>query len=161
PTVVRDRNGDVWAAFWRLTMSGIFITHTYTRATTTRPVVSAQGSHQLVQWTLSEPAPETWWAVLRSVDGGPYELASRVRAGAGVQMSWDDSLPPSGTLSYRIRRECVDTRFEWLSDPSDAAVPALATLANVDAEPGIVSLTWYSTAGTASPNIYRRTPTTD
>jgi hypothetical protein len=36
PTVARDRNGDVWAAFWRFTMSGMFITHTYTRATTTR-----------------------------------------------------------------------------------------------------------------------------
>jgi hypothetical protein len=37
----------------------------------------------------------------------------------------------------------------------------LATLANVAAEPGVVSLTWYSNIGTSGPTVYRRTPALD
>jgi hypothetical protein len=31
-------------------------------------------------------------------------------------MSWLDDSPPQGHLRYRIRRECLDTRYQWLSE---------------------------------------------
>jgi hypothetical protein len=142
PTVARDPNGDVWVAFWRYSMNGVFWTHTYTRATSSTPVVYSQGTTQLVTWTLSEPAPETWWVVLREIADGGYEAVARVRAGSSTDMSWRGTSPPSGTLHYRIRRECLDTRFQWLSDWSDVPVPAVATLVSAKVTTGEVRLTW-------------------
>ena len=117
PTVARDVNGDVWIAWWKM-WDGIFWRHTYTTATSGAPRVSGAGKHRLVSWTLSEPAPETWWAVLRARGDGEFEVAARVRAGPGEGMSWTDTSPPAGVLRYRIRRECVDRRYEWLSADS-------------------------------------------
>jgi hypothetical protein len=74
-------------------------------------------------------------------------------------MSWKDDNPPSGS-HYRIRRECVDRYYEWLSDLSDTPVPALATLASAIAKPGQVDLSWYAQQST-SATVYRRTIETD
>src|SRR5262249_16389892 len=102
---------------------GIFWTHTYTTATAGAPQIGGVAASRLVLWTLSEAAPETWWAVLRSRNGGPFEVAARVRAGPTTQMSWHDTSLP-GNLRYKIRRECVDTRYQWES--AEAGWPRLA-----------------------------------
>jgi hypothetical protein len=115
PTVARDRNGDVWVASWWYfdTVSWL---HTYTRATATTPAVAEAGRRRVVAWTLSEAAPETWWAVLRARGEEPFAEMARVQAGSEVAMSWVDDSPPRGQLRYKIRRESVDTRYRWESD---------------------------------------------
>lgn len=110
----RDRNGDAWVAFWSYSFDGIFWAHTYTKAISTPPTVTTEANGLQVSWTLSEPSPETWWAVLRSENQAPFETRARVRAGSSVQMSWVDMAAPNGIpLRYRIRRESVDARFRW------------------------------------------------
>jgi hypothetical protein len=123
------------------------------------PVAQQQGSSVLVRWNLTETAPETWWAVLRQTADGTYEPIARVRAGNSIEMSWLDQTAPAGAR-YRIRRECLDKNYEWLSDPSDTPVPALATLASAIAKPGQVDLSWYAQQST-SATVYRRTIETD
>jgi hypothetical protein len=115
PTVARDANGDVWVAWWRY-YRGMYWTHTYTSATSGAPRVVGHGRNRAVAWTLSEPAPESWWAVLRARGDEPFDQVARVRAGPGAEMSWADASPPAGVLRYRIRRESVDQRYEWLSE---------------------------------------------
>jgi hypothetical protein len=116
PIVARDLNGDVWAAWWRF-YAGTFWTHTYTRATCTAPSFEGSLDQPVVRWGLSEPAPESWWAVLRAEPGGEFESVARVRAGADVEMAWTDTSAPVGQmLRYQIRRECLDKRYEWLSE---------------------------------------------
>jgi hypothetical protein len=116
PVVGVDRNGDAWVA-WRVINqnTGLMWTHTYTTATTTVPRILGTRALRDILWMLSEPAPETWWAVLRSRNGGQYEQVARVRATASQNMRWIDTSPPSGTLRYKIRRECLDTRHQWES----------------------------------------------
>jgi hypothetical protein len=155
PTVARDVNGDVWVAFWRYWTNGIFWAHTFTQATCSTPLVMGQSSQLLVTWTLSELAPETWWAVLRGPTGGPFEEVVRVRAGNSVQMSWLDEAPVVGTR-YRIRRECVDTYYQWLSEESDAPVPTLVSLAEVESQPGEVRLSWFSASEIGATRVERR-----
>jgi hypothetical protein len=57
--------------------------------------------------------------VLRQVGGGAFGEVARVQAGAEPQLSWVDEAYRPGLLlrdgvSYRIRRESVDTRYEHL-----------------------------------------------
>ena len=113
PTVARDRNGDVWVA-WFVVGDDVRWIHSYTRATAT-PRIEGHGRHRRVAWTLSEPAPETWWTVLRAGGASDFEAVARVRAGPGLEMSWADTSPPAGLLRYKIRRESVDTRYLWES----------------------------------------------
>lgn len=116
PTVARDRNGDVWLA-WRLLRNAVVrFTHTYVSATASAPQVMGQGRQRVVSWTLSEPAPDSWWAVLRARKHGPFEEVARVRAGPVPEMSWSDDSPPPGVQRYRIRRESVDARYRWESE---------------------------------------------
>ena len=116
PTIARDRNGDVWVAWWdAVTITGMFWLHTYNRATASDLRIEGHGRHRRVAWTLSEPAPETWWAVLRASGAGDFVQVARVRAGPGLGMSWADTSPPAGLLRYRVRRESVDTRYLWES----------------------------------------------
>jgi hypothetical protein len=115
PSVARDLNGDVWVASWDYNTTANWL-HTYTRATSSAPRIEGAGVRRRVAWTLSEPAPETWWAVLKSVRGGAYASVARVRAAPSVEMSWNDPEPPEAIVSYKIRRECVDTRYVWESD---------------------------------------------
>ncbi|HET9233392.1 MAG TPA: T9SS type A sorting domain-containing protein [Candidatus Eisenbacteria bacterium] len=116
PYICRDLNGDVWAS-WRVRgAEKNRWTHTYVKATTSPPSVSGAGPARSVTWTLSEPAPETWWAVLRARNDGPFEQVARVQAGPTLAMTWNDASPPAGVLRYRIRRESVDARYRWESE---------------------------------------------
>jgi hypothetical protein len=115
PTLVRDENGDVWLAWWRL-FDGVYWVHSYTTATCTPPVLSESAGRPMLRWQLSEPAPETWWAVLRAEGGGLFERIARVRATADTSMVWADTSAPEGVaLRYAIRRECRDVRYQWTS----------------------------------------------
>jgi len=97
--------------FW----TGMFWIHTYNRATAENVRIEGHGRNRRIAWTLSEPAPETWWAVLRARGREDFEPVARVRAGPGLDMSWTDTSPPAGLLRYKIRRESVDRRYEWES----------------------------------------------
>ncbi len=115
PQVARDEHGDVWVAFSR-DLAGAFWLHTYVHATTTVPRVVEHDGRPLVKWTLTEPAPETWWAVERAVGAGEFETAGRLRANGASDMQWrDDSAPAREALRYRIRRESKDARYRWWS----------------------------------------------
>jgi hypothetical protein len=117
--VVRDRSGDTWVAWWTMDLQGMFWTHSAVRATATDLQVLKAGPRPLLVWRLSEPAPGSWWTVLRSTEGQAFEPVARVQAGASVAMSWsDDKLPGHvrKTLTYRLRRDCLDQRYEWLSE---------------------------------------------
>jgi hypothetical protein len=116
PYITRDRNGDVWAAWRILRETYNRWTHTYVTAITDTPrlVADAQGRPGL-SWSLSVPAPESWWAVLRAQGEGEFESVARLQAGANTAMNWTDASPPSGTLRYHIRRESVDARYRWES----------------------------------------------
>lgn len=112
---VQDENGDVWVAWWR-DWDGMYWTHSYCTATPGAPEVGEQAGRPLLRWNLSTPAPRTWWAVLRSSDGGPAEVVGRVRAGPGTSMAWADSSAPAGAaLRYAVRRECRDVRYRVTS----------------------------------------------
>src|SRR5262249_3261073 len=113
--VTRDLNGDVWVAWWKYfdTVSWV---HTYTVATASRPVISQIGPSISVEWFLSQSTPGSSWSVLRARDAGPFLSVARVQAGNGTKILWIDPSPPSGALRYRILRNCVDKRYESLSD---------------------------------------------
>ncbi len=115
PIVARDRNQDVWVV-WEAPAKGMGWAHTYTRAISSAPTVTPVRGKRTVAWWLSEPAPGSWWAVLRALEGEPFEEVGRVRAGPSSAMSWDDLSPPGGAFRYRIRRECLDQQYQWLSD---------------------------------------------
>lgn len=114
PTAARDRNGDVWVA-WFVMGDDVRWLHSYNRATTSTPRVVGAGRSRRVEWTLSEPAPETWWAVLRARGRDDFEEVARLRADQNLEMSWADTSPPAGLLRYKIRRESVDKRYLWES----------------------------------------------
>lgn len=115
PTCLVDENGDVWVAWWR-TFDGMYWTHSYCAATPSEPSIGEEHGRPLLRWPLSESAPGTWWAVLRSTVGAPPEPVARVRAGAGLAMGWADSTAPTGaTLRYAIRRECREVRYRVTS----------------------------------------------
>jgi len=122
PTVARDRNGDVWVV-WSLDRvnEGMLWTHTYTTVTATTPVVTIPGRSRRVDWSLTAPAPGSWWAVLRARGSGPFEEVARVRAGPGLELSWTDTAPPEGPLRYKVRRESVDLRYRL--DTAEALWP--------------------------------------
>jgi len=130
PSVARDRNGDVWVAWWE-EFGPLRWQHSYTSAMASAPRVIGAGRHRALAWSLSETAPGSWWTVQRSGGharaqpgaprgesgaDGSFEDVARVRAGEGSDLSWVDDSPPGGVLRYRIRRDCVDKRYEWLSD---------------------------------------------
>jgi hypothetical protein len=119
PTVGRDRNGDAWVA-WSESFQPFRWTHTHNSATTMAPSVDVFDGHPRVTWALSATAPGSWWAVLRRIGAGDFVPVARLQAGADPAMSWVDADNRPGWLrrddvSYRVRRESVDSRFEWLS----------------------------------------------
>src|SRR5262249_54216413 len=119
PTAVaRDGNGDAWLAWWKY-YDGLFWVHTYTKATCSAPEVRDSSGKPELRWVLSEPAPGSMWTVLRSLSGAPESAVARVEAGKGLELAWRDSdLPADAHASYRIRRECLDVRYQWLSATS-------------------------------------------
>jgi hypothetical protein len=159
PSVARDRNGDAWIAWWKF-FDGIFWTHTYVTAVAENAQVAGGTMSRTLSWMLSEPAPETWWAVLRAEPGGDLESVDRVRAGTSTAMTWSDDTPASGPLRYRIRRESVDRRYEWLSDEvlwDDGAVGIQLTLVSTEAHPDRVILAWQGTnAASLTATVERR-----
>lgn len=126
-TIARDRNGDVWLAWWDFG-EGMYWLHTYTSATSGSPMVSAVGGNRTVSWFLSETAPGSWWAVLRAQDDGPYEVATRLKASGGTKMLWSDTSPQTGVLRYRIRRESTDNNYVWESTETTVPVGVEPTL---------------------------------
>jgi hypothetical protein len=119
PTIGRDRNGDAWIA-WSESFQPFRYTHTHTSATTNAPSIEVDQGHPKLTWTLSNAAPETWWAVIRKKGSGNFESVARLQAGASLSMSWTDPEIQLGwvqrdDITYRIRRESVDLRYEWLS----------------------------------------------
>ena len=114
PKVARDVNGDGWFAWDLLRQPGVFYTHTYVKATVGIPAVRGRPTGRTVNWTISEPAPKSWWAVLRAEGNGPLVPLARVQAGSGTSMTYVDATgAPSSRLRYAIRRESVDKRYEW------------------------------------------------
>jgi len=123
--VIRDANEDVWVAWWNDALEGMFWTHSAVRATAVnlrvernRPAPGrpeAWGRRRVVRWELSEPAPGSYWTVERAEWGGAFTTVARLRAGPEAAMSWEDPEPLRGQVHYRVRRESVDRRYEWLS----------------------------------------------
>jgi hypothetical protein len=115
-TMGMDENGDVWLA-WFVLLDGIFWTHSYTTSTASAPSITERGGRPFLRWRLSEPSPRTWWGVMRSVNGQPFECVARVRAGPVDEMSWADAAAPANArIEYAIRRECRDVRFQATSE---------------------------------------------
>jgi hypothetical protein len=123
--VVRDANEDVWVAWWNEALEGMFWTHSAVRATAVnlrveRPAREPRGHdpwgrRRVLRWELSEPAPGSYWTVERAAWGGAFAAVARLRAGPEPAMSWEDTEPMRGPVRYRLRRESVDRRYEWLS----------------------------------------------
>jgi hypothetical protein len=123
--VVRDANEDVWVAWWNDALEGMFWTHSAVRATAVNLRVErnrhapgrheAWGRRRVVRWELSEPAPGSYWTVERAEWGGAFTSVARLRAGPEAAMSWEDPEPVRSPVRYRLRRESVDRRYEWLS----------------------------------------------
>ena len=130
PLIYRDENGDIWVAWWDF-VNGIYWTHSHTNSLPSAPQVADLAGRPELRWTLSEPSPETWWAVLRAQGDGDFEPVARVRAGADTLMSWSDTTAPSGVaLRYAIRRECRDVRSRLTSAEArwEPRGPSLALL---------------------------------
>jgi hypothetical protein len=123
--VVRDANEDTWVAWWNEALEGMFWTHSAVRATAVDLRVERSGRgpgrpepwghRRVVRWELSEPAPGSYWAVERAGWGGAFMAVARLRAGPEPAMSWEDPESMRGPVRYRVRRESVDRRYEWLS----------------------------------------------
>jgi hypothetical protein len=147
PVVMRDRNGDAWVAWSLIGSGGNYIVHTYCKAITGPPRLVGAGRQRAVTWDLSEPAPGSWWTVWRAPPDGPFEQFARVRADSGLTVSWTDGSPLAGLARYKLRRECVDTRYQWESPegawPMGARPPIYLgppTLpgGDPDGEPGVI-----------------------
>ena len=126
PTIVRDEYGDVWLAWWRYLEAGCFWMHTYTSAVPSSPSVFETLGRPTISCALSEPAPESWWGILRGVGAGPMEQVATVRAGQASSIVWTDTTAlPSGPLRFAVERLCRDKRYvlrtaeaEWLPPTS-------------------------------------------
>lgn len=114
PTVARDINGDGWFAWQVFSQYVVKWTHTYVKATASKPWFRGFEKPQ-VQWALSERAPESRWTVLRATGGGAFDSIGSVVAQEDTLLSFLDASAPSAVLRYRIRRESVNRRYEWLS----------------------------------------------
>ncbi len=124
-TVIRDRNEDVWAVWWNEEMEGMFWTHSAVRATAINLRIERNGHgpgrpepwgrRRVLRWELSEPGPGSYWAVERASLDGPFEAVARLRAGEVPALRWEDPEPTGSPVRYRIRRESVDRRYEWVS----------------------------------------------
>jgi hypothetical protein len=128
--VARDANEDIWVVWWNQAIEGMFWTHSVVRATASALRVERGGHKPLLAWTLTEPAPGSWWTVLRADGDEPFETAGRTRAEPGTEMSWADDRPVHGHVRYKVRRDCLDKRYEWLSEearwPAKSRKPLLS-----------------------------------
>ena len=122
PSVVRDQYGDVWITWWQ-EYQATWWTHTYTRATASTVQIKNHGPTRTLAWTLTEPAPGSWWTVLRSRNGDAETSVARVQAGDGTLVTWTDNSLAADNLKYRVRRDCLDTRYIWTSSAVAWPVP--------------------------------------
>ena len=144
--VARDGNADIWVAWYTDDFNGMFWTHSYTTATAATPMIGESANGFLVSSQLSEPAPDTWWTILRTEgDAGVYAPVARVQA-VNSAVSWlDATVRPGATYRYKVRRDCLDKRYELESGPSDPVpgiVAAAASLLSASATPQLVRLEW-------------------
>ena len=122
PTIARDLNGDIWIAWWPYQQDeGVHWKHSYTSAIPSLLQVTHGPSAATISWELDRPAPGSYWSVLRSTDGQGFVEAARIQAGDGTTMNWTDA-SGSPQVTYRIRRESVDTRFQMEIGESETAV---------------------------------------
>lgn len=113
----RDENGDIWLAWWKY-YDGAFWIHSYTNVTIIDAIVSGSPFLRNVSWTLSGPAPQSWWSILRADEGDTtFALVGRVQAGSTTAVTWSDSSTTDRTYQYRIRRDCKDLNYQLLSEP--------------------------------------------
>jgi hypothetical protein len=118
-----DENGDVWLAWWKY-FHGAFWIHSYTTSEIKDALVDGAPNRRRVAWQITEPAPKSWWSILRAEGEEPFTVVGRVQAGATHAVEWTDTTAQNVTYQYRIRRDCKDTRYELLSEPmvSDPAL---------------------------------------
>lgn len=119
----RDENGDVWLSWWKY-YDGAFWTHSYTAVVVENALISPSPQGPRISWTLSGPAPESWWSILRSGADSTYAVVGRVRAGPTRTVEWTDASATPGFYLYRIRRDCKNSRYETLTDPIPGTVDA-------------------------------------
>jgi len=110
PHFAIDGNGDVWIAWYTDSFEGMYFSHSYVGAIPSKPAISGSAQSRTIRWTISEPAPGSRWAVLRSTGGGFVDLG-HVEAGDGVSLLFIDNSPALPLSRYKVRRECVDKRF--------------------------------------------------
>ncbi|HET7252016.1 MAG TPA: hypothetical protein VFI79_19395 [Gemmatimonadales bacterium] len=158
PSATRDRFGDVWTA-WRRLHGYVFGAHTYTKATASNPQIANDRGSVSLTWTLSEPAPGSHWTVLRTYAGASEMPIGDIIPDSGLVLSWRDPSPPKDRVSYRLRRESLDSRCLWYG-PAASWPPLHASRLQVSsacltASEGILSLAVEGAArGQATLNIY-------
>lgn len=114
PKVARDENGDVWLMWLRYAGLKLSWTHSYTHAVTDTPSVGDDRGRPRLRWSLSEPAPGSYWTLWRAAGAADFERVARLAAGPATAMEFTDSTAPADVaLRYRVRRECKDVRFQW------------------------------------------------
>jgi hypothetical protein len=170
PAILRDRFGDVWVALayeGPFGNEGMDWNHTYTSVTSTAPVVTRHWKATILHWRLSGPAPGSHWTVQRAHGRGDFEDVTSVSPSGGeVLLSWVDEDPPRGHLRYRVRRECEDVRYQWLSPesrwPRRGRGPSLLILPSepihtnvqiIDAAPGPLRLQVFDIQGRAVRDV--------
>jgi hypothetical protein len=149
-SVAVDRNNDVWLAWWSFYGTSRW-THTYVIATAVDVVVAGNTEARTVTWTLSEPAPRSRWAVLRRIGTGAEEVAAIVEAGTALDMAWTDQDHVVDVVRYRVRRESVNLRYEWLSAEAlfEYPVATLLSLVSAEADAQSVRLRWQGPGAAA------------
>jgi hypothetical protein len=160
PSLAVDELGDAWVAFWRLKSDGIFICHTYARATTAPATITRHGGGRRIEWHLTEPAPGAVWSVLRAIGTGPFEPIATLISGDTSDLALTDTAGvPPGIVAYKIRRNSVDARYIWESEPALTANPPGATpflrLAGPNPTSGVLLLEYEATeSGTMSLDVH-------
>jgi hypothetical protein len=123
----RDENGDVWLAWWKY-FDGAFWIHSHTAVDVKDAVVEGSPSMRRIAWTLTGPAPGSWWSILRAEPESTYVVVGRVQAGAAPIVEWIDTTTTDHPYLYRIRRDCKDTRYETLTEPILSVLDVLSWL---------------------------------
>lgn len=158
-TVTSDRNGDVWLASAPGPGQTTVWAHTYCKATIMSTAIQGNTEAREVRWTISEPAPGSWWAVERARPQGDFDEVARVQAAASTQASWTDTSVAYEPLRYRIRRENIDERYVVFGDPVlwDYPTAAEVSVSSVAVEGGSVRLEWFGVgAGNLIATVERR-----
>jgi hypothetical protein len=159
-TVTSDKNGDAWLAWapWPgVTMSW---SHTYCIATVAAITITGNTEARDLSWTLSQSAPDSWWAIERRSNTDGFADVARVKSDGGTQMMWTDTSKVYAPFIYRIRRENIDKQYEYLSDSVVWDYPTSISLSLRSAISGDhgIELEWFGPgAGNLDASVRRRT----